>query len=275
MIDLHCHVLPGIDDGARSLEEAVAMCRAAAADGCTAMVATPHQRRGIWWNRDRAQLAELRRTVAAGLAATGETRLEILAGAEIHVDPETLEEIEALADDLGPASGTGIVPLAGSRYLLLEFGAGESPDAAADLVHELAVAGWRPILAHPEHIPWMAEDLAAVERLVVLGALCQVTAMSITGDFGRRAQGDALRLIEAGLAHFVASDSHDLRRRPPGLSRARRAIAARWDEELALRLCEENPRAVIQDRLLPGAESSRLAPARASLSLARRRGEAP
>src|SRR5262249_56778295 len=141
-----------------------------------------------------------------------ETRLEILAGAEIHVDPETLEEVEALADDLAPEAGTGIVPLAGSRYLLLEFGAGEAPDAAADLVHELAVAGWRPILAHPEHIPWMAEDLAIVERLVVLGALCQVTAMSITGDFGRRAQGDVLRLIEAGLAHLVASDSHHLRR---------------------------------------------------------------
>jgi protein-tyrosine phosphatase len=75
--------------------------------------------------------------------------------------------------------------------------------------------------------------------------------MSVTGDFGRRAQADTLRLIEAGLVHFVASDAHDLKRRPPGLSRARRAIAARWGEPLAAHLCETNPRAVIEDRPLP------------------------
>src|SRR5262249_10874714 len=106
------------------------------------------------------------------------------------------------------------------------------------------------ILAHPEHIPWMAESPAAVARLVALGAFSQVTAMSVTGDFGRRAQGDAWKLIDAGLVHFVASDAHDLKRRPPGLSRARRAIAGRWGEVLAARLCEENPRAVVEDRPL-------------------------
>ena len=251
MIDLHCHILPGIDDGARTLEEAVEMCRAAAADGCTAMVATPHQRRGSWWNGDRARLAELRSAVAAALAQEApELRFEVLAGAEVHVDGQLLAEAEALAAFFTPDAGEGIVPLAGSRYLLLEFGGGEPPEAAADLVHELVVAGWRPILAHPEHIPWMAGDLAAVERLVALGALCQVTAMSVTGEFGRRAQTDTLRLLDAGLAHFVASDSHGVKRRPPGLSRARRAIAARWGEELAARLCEENPRSVVEDRPL-------------------------
>jgi protein-tyrosine phosphatase len=250
MIDLHCHILPAIDDGARSLEEAVAMCRAAAADGCSAMIATPHQRRAGWWNCDRARLAELRRALAAAVAAEL-PRFQVLAGAEIRVDGQLLAEVEALAAAADRDAGTGVTPLAGSRYLLLELTGGEAPEAAADLVHELAVAGWRPILAHPEHIPWLAGNLGAVERLVALGALCQVTAMSITGDFGRRAQADTLRLIEAGLAHFVASDAHDLKRRPPGLSRARRAIAARWSEELAARLCTENPRAVLEDRPLP------------------------
>jgi protein-tyrosine phosphatase len=250
MIDLHCHILPAIDDGARSLEEAVAMCRAAAADGCAGMVATPHQRRAGWWNCDRAHLAELRQTLAAAVALEL-PGFQVLGGAEIRVDGQLFAEVEALAAAAEPEAGTGVTPLAGSRYLLLEFAGGEAPDAAADLVHELAVAGWRPVLAHPEHIPWMAGSLGAVERLVSLGALCQVTAMSVTGDFGRRAQAEAGRLLDAGLVHFVASDAHDLKRRPPGLSRARRAIAARWGEELAARLCQENPRAVVEDRPLP------------------------
>jgi protein-tyrosine phosphatase len=252
MIDLHCHVLPAIDDGARSIEEAVAMCRAASDDGCAGMVATPHQRRAGWWNGDRGHLAGLRRALAAAVAKElpPGRRFEVWGGAEVRVDAQLLAEAEALAAAGDHDGGMGISPLAGSRYLLLEFAGGEAPEAAVDLVHELAVAGWRPILAHPEHIPWMAESPAAVARLVALGALCQVTAMSVTGDFGRRAQGDALRLIDAGLAHFVASDAHDLKRRPPGLSRARRAIAARWGEALAARLCHENPRAVVEDRPL-------------------------
>jgi len=262
MIDLHCHILPAIDDGARSIEEAVAMCRAAALDGCAGMVATPHQRRAGWWNGDRAHLAGLRRALAAALERElpPGTRFEVFGGAEIRVDGQLLAEVEALGAAADRDGGTGVAALAGSRYLLLEFAGAEAPEAAADLVHELAVAGWRPILAHPEHIPWMAESPATVARLVSLGALCQVTAMSVTGDFGRRAQGDAWKLIDAGLAHFVASDAHDLKRRPPGLSRARRAIAARWGEALAARLCEENPRAVVEDRPLAAAGVAAPAP---------------
>jgi protein-tyrosine phosphatase len=235
------------------------MCRAAALDGCAGMVATPHQRRAGWWNGDRAHLAGLRRALAAALDREFPpgTRFEVFGGAEIRVDGQLLAEVEALAAAADRDGGTGVAALAGSRYLLLEFAGAEAPEAAADLVHELAVAGWRPILAHPEHIPWMAESPATVARLVSLGALCQVTAMSVTGDFGRRAQGDTWKLIDAGLAHFVASDAHDLKRRPPGLSRARRAIAARWGEALAARLCEENPRAVVEDRpLAAGAAAS-------------------
>jgi protein-tyrosine phosphatase len=118
-------------------------------------------------------------------------------------------------------------------------------------VHELVVAGWRPVVAHPEFIPWLASDLSVVARLVALGAATQVTAMSLTGDFGRRPQADALALVEAGLVHFVASDSHDLRRRPPGLRRARQTVAGRFGQAAAERLFVENPRAVVEDRPLP------------------------
>jgi len=240
MIDLHCHILPGVDDGAQSLEEAALMCRLAAADGCTAMVATPHQRRGEWWNDD---VEELRDKADALQAAVG-SELQVLLGGEVHAHPGLLEEIASL-----PAGG--LLTLAGSRYLLLELGPYHSAGMAADLAHEIVIAGWRPVIAHPELIPWLAPDLGTVQRLIGLGAVVQVTAMSITGEFGRRPQQDVLRLLDAGLVHFVASDSHGPRRRPPGLSRACHAITSRWGEETAVRLTEDNPRAVIEDRPLP------------------------
>ncbi|HEV2853254.1 MAG TPA: CpsB/CapC family capsule biosynthesis tyrosine phosphatase [Thermoanaerobaculia bacterium] len=243
MIDLHCHLLPGVDDGPRSFEESVLMCRLAADDGCEAMVATPHQRRGEWWNADRELLAalvdELQGKVPPGF--------RVYLGGEVHVDSGLLPEIEKL-----PAGG-GVLPLAGSRYLLIEFDSNGTPVEAIHLVHELVVAGWRPILAHPEFIPWLAADPGLVARLVSLGALTQVTAMSVTGDFGRRPQADSHALLGAGLVHFVASDSHGVRRRPPGLRRARHLIMERWGEETARRLTVDNPRAVVEDRPLPEA----------------------
>jgi len=242
MIDLHCHVLPGIDDGARSLEVAVAMCRLAAAEGCEALVATPHQRRGVWWNCDGAALDGLREELQAAVGV----RPRILPGGEIRIDSQLLAELARLPE-------SGLQPLAGSRYLLLEFDGGGRPRQAIELVHELVIAGWRPVLAHPELIPWLADDTPLVERLVELGAATQVTAMSVTGDFGHRPEAAAHRLIEAGLAHFLASDAHDLYRRPPGLRRARTEVAARWGEEVAQQLTDDNPRAVVADLPLAAA----------------------
>jgi protein-tyrosine phosphatase len=245
VIDLHSHILPGVDDGAATLEEAVAMCRLAAADGCTAMVASPHQRRGDWWNTDTERLAALHRELQAALGDA----IRVLPGAEVHVDSQLLADVEQI-----PASG--ILPLAGSRALLIEFDVLGTPAEGIELVHELAVAGWRPIVAHPEFIPWLAPDPALAARLVELGALLQVTAMSVTGDFGRRPQQDVHALLDLGLVHFVASDAHGTRRRPPGLRRARQAIAARWGEERARQLVTDNPRAVLAGRPLPGAPAA-------------------
>ncbi len=240
MIDLHCHILPGVDDGAQSLEEAAAMCRMAAQDGCEAMIATPHQRRGEWWNSDRESLSAL----AGELQDIVGPGLRVYLGGEVHVDSALLAEVEKLP-------GGGVLPLAGSRYLLIELDAQGTATEAIHLVHELAVAGWHPVIAHPEFIPWLAADPELVERLVALGATVQVTAMSVTGDFGRRPQNDVFSLLDAGLVHFVASDSHGVRRRPPGLKRACDLIAGRWGRDVAWRLVDDNPRAVVTDRPLP------------------------
>lgn len=243
MIDLHCHILPGIDDGPKTLEEAVEMCRMAAADGCRAMVATPHQRRGSWWNADRESIAGLARDLQSALGPD----LRVLVGGEVHVDSDLLAEVERLP-------GGGILTLAGSRYLLIEFDNQGRASEAIHLVHELVVAGWRPVVAHPEFIPWLAGDLDLVRRLVSLGAMTQVTAMSVTGDFGRGPMAETHSLIEEGLVHFVASDCHGVQRRPPGLRRAYQTIAGRWGAETAKRLLSDNPRAVVQNRPLASPE---------------------
>lgn len=239
MVDLHAHLLPGVDDGADGLEDAVEMCRLAAADGVTAAVATPHLRHESWPNADRDDLLARFESL---LSAVG-TTLALSLGAEIRVDSELLAEVDLLP-------GGNLLPLARSHYLLLELPpVPVGPDPRA-VVHELTVAGWRPVLAHPERIPWLAEDPATLAELVERGALLQLTAMSVTGALGRRAKECCMFLLDNDLAHFVASDAHDASTRPPILSGAFRVIADRLGEARAHRLTEENPRAVLEDRAI-------------------------
>jgi len=240
MIDIHCHVLPGIDDGADDLATATAMCRMAAADGCTGMVLTPHQRTELWENTDRSRLDALRRRVEESLAGAGP---KLHAGGEIRIDAELLSEL-----DRHP--GTGLAPLADSRYLLLEFDRWAPPPDPVDLTHELLVADWVPIYAHPEFIPFLAADLGLMRHLADQGALFQLTAGSLTGDHGGETRDLCHRMVDAGLIHFVASDTHGTSHRPPGLSRARALLARRWGEDVAQALTLDHPRAVVEDRPL-------------------------
>ncbi|HEX4956203.1 MAG TPA: CpsB/CapC family capsule biosynthesis tyrosine phosphatase [Thermoanaerobaculia bacterium] len=240
MIDLHCHILPGVDDGAIDFDEAVAMCRLAAARGCEEMVATPHQRHPRWWNDDRARLERVVRELQSRVGPSPRLHL----GAEIRLCSGLLEEVEALP-------GGSLLPLAGSRYLLLELdSAGLGPDPF-EIVHEVSVAGWQPIIAHPELYPWLVGEPGLAERLVELGARLQVTGMSLTGGFGRRAQAACRELIDGGLVAFVASDAHGLVTRPPGLAQAYTLLAASWGEEVAQALTRSNAAAVIANRPLP------------------------
>lgn len=215
------------------------MCRLSAEDGCTAMVATPHLRHEQWWNADRSRLE----TIWRRLSEAASDHLEVLLGGEIAVNSESFHELGLL-----PAGD--LLPLAGSRYLLLELdprGLGPDPE---DLVHELTVEGWLPILAHPERISWLARDLGYLRVLVDQGALVQLTAMSVTGDMGRLLHDVSDRMLDAGLVHFVASDCHDSRIRRPGLSKAYHHVAQTRGEELARQLFVANPTALVQDRPL-------------------------
>ncbi|MCB1037076.1 MAG: protein tyrosine phosphatase, partial [Acidobacteria bacterium] len=237
MIDLHAHILPAVDDGAGTFEEALAMCRRAAEEGCEAIVATPHQRHPRWGNDDVEALNQLRRNLQEALGS----RLTIYSGGEVRVDSELLDAMDR-------PDREGILPLAGGRHLLIEFPRNEVGPNPVEIVHELAVAGWFPILAQPEVIPWLAHEIPLLERLVELGGRLQLTAMSFTGEFGRAPREAARKILDHGLGHLLASDCHGVERRPPGLRRAADLIAERWDREVATRLTYENPKAVLEDR---------------------------
>ena len=243
MIDIHGHYLPGLDDGATDLAVAVAMCRRAAAEGCEAVIATPHLRRDEWPGVNAEAIA---RGVAELQRALGAAPI-VHAGAEVRVDSELLVDLDRAG---------AVVPLAGSRYLLLEldpWGYGPEP---VELVQELVFAGWRPIVAHPEVTPFLAASGDLLDRLVAAGAMLQVTASCLLGAAGRKPRELVRDLIESGLAHFVASDTHRTDWRPPALAEARLEVERGWGADVARRLFDENPRAVVENRPLPAEEAA-------------------
>ena len=226
--------MPAVDDGVESVEQAVAMCRLAAADGTELLVATPHRRRDEWPDLSRAELE--RRLEEVRRAADVPVRIEL--GAELRVDSDLLRDLDRHDVD-------GVLPLGPSRTLLLEFeprGIGPEPVA---LVGELVARGYQPLVAHPELTPFLAQDVDLAARLVERGARLQVTAQSVTGELGRAVRERVVELFERALVAVVASDGHRPEWRPVGLKRARREIERRWGAELARAVTESNPAALV------------------------------
>lgn len=245
MIDIHVHVLPGLDDGPADLAEAVEMCRLIAADGTSAVIATPHQLHEEWENTDAALIHRLCTDVETAAGGT----LRIYPGAEIRASME----IPAGLDDL---DASGLLTLAGSRYVLVEPSPYPLAPSLGELIYELRVAGWWPVLAHPERYGYLAEEPERLQALARRGARLQVTAASVLGHNGRRAQQTARFLLDRRMVHFLSSDGHDSASRSPGLSEARKVVAAQWGEAMAQALTVDNPLAVIENRELVWEETS-------------------
>ena len=229
MIDIHFHCLPGIDDGPRNWDDAVALCRAAAADGVDTIIATPHVLRDPWLNEDASARDRLVDELNARLG--GHPR--ILPGCEYFFSSDAVELWQLGAN--GPLTG-----LNRTSHLLIEFPATQVPAAAESVFHEFAVMGVTPVIAHPERNLVLAEQPAKLERLVGLGAVAQITAGSLLGNFGRAAQEACEDFFRRGLVHFVASDAHSLHRRPPALIQAMDAVSTRWGRDAANALFAED-----------------------------------
>jgi protein-tyrosine phosphatase len=236
MIDIHCHILPGIDDGPETMEESLGMAEAAIADGITHVAATPHSSDEYSFDfaRVRALCKDLQERIGS--------RLELATGCDFHVNAENLA---ALKQDAARFT------INQKNHLLVEFDEFAILPAMDQMLHELQLAGLQPIVTHPERNGLLRRQPERLARWVRLGCAAQVTGGSLTGVFGTSAQRDAMRWIEQGLIHFVASDAHNLRRRPLTLRPAFEAARKRFGEEIARALFVENPRAAWEGRPLP------------------------
>ncbi len=205
MIDLHCHVLPGIDDGPETIEASIALARRAEESGVHTIIATPH----VSWSyeNDSETIARLVNEVNSAVASAGVT-VEVLAGAEIAM---------TRCIDLPPTE-VAALGLANGPWLLLECPFSSHLTGIQTLALELHEQGQRIILAHPERCPAFQHDPSLLESLVQEGLLTSVTAGSLVGRFGKTVRRFAHELMDAELVHNVASDAHDIDRRPPGMA---------------------------------------------------------
>jgi len=231
LIDLHSHVLPGLDDGAATLAEALEMCAAVAADGVEILVATPHVRAA-----DYPTTPEQMETALAELQAA-DPPVQVLPGGELD-----LEELDRPGEELARFG------LGGTTALLVETPYLGWPLDLAERMFRLQVQGFRPVLAHPERNPDVQERPELLEPIVDGGTLVQVTAASVEGRVGRRARGAARRLLELGLVHVFASDAHTPDVRAAGLTGAVNAIG---DDRLARWLTVDVPGAILAGSDVP------------------------
>ena len=241
MIDLHCHILPGLDDGAQTIEVSLGMARLAKNDGIETIVATPHLFKGDL-PLPGVDAIEKKRNELEQLLGNSRVLISIKTGAEVHISHLLIDEIRQHRE---------ILVLNKSRYMFVEFPSHHVFPGVKNLFFELMSEGIVPIIAHPERNSVFAQDPGQLYDLVSMGAFAQANSGSLTGLYGRRASAAALCFLENNLIHILASDGHNTESFPPRLSAAVEQISTILGQEIAWRLVRDNPRAVLEDRDIP------------------------
>jgi protein-tyrosine phosphatase len=235
VIDLHSHILPGVDDGAPSLDVALDMARMAVADGIQVMACTPHFMPGVYDNEAgdiRYRIDSLGRELrSAGID------LRLVVGADAHIRPDFLNCLRE----------NRILTLNDSRYVLFEPPHDILPQRLDDLLHNILMAGYVPILTHPERLRWIEKNYALVQNLVQQGVWMQITAGSLTGGFGRRPHYWGQRMLAEGLVSILASDAHNVGSRPPRLAEAVTVAAAELGSGEAQNLVVMRPQCILEN----------------------------
>jgi protein-tyrosine phosphatase len=236
LFDIHSHILPQVDDGAKSWAIALEMCRMAQADGIQHMVATPHANERYDYNRHahEARLAELRTRFGPGL--------EFSLGCDFHMSYENLQDLQ-----VHPTRYS----IGGHSYVLVELSNYSIPLQVEEAMLKFGDLGLTPVLTHPERNPILQENLARVLGWAERGCVVQITASALTGRWGERPQQAALLLLRYQAVHVIATDAHDTERRPPVLSTARAVAAELFGDELARNLVLHNPEAIVRGLPLP------------------------
>jgi protein-tyrosine phosphatase len=236
MVDIHCHILPNLDDGAESFEVACAMAESAIADGITHVVGTPHA------NSHFPFVPELVKERRDGLQARFEGRLTLATGCDFHLSYDNLQEIQHDAERF---------TLNQKSYLLVEFADYSIPSSLDQALHELQLAGLHPIVTHPERNPLIRSQPERLFRWLQQGCYVQITAQSLFGKWGKAAQEAAEEWLDKGAVHFLASDAHNTTSRPLQLREAFDHVAKTRGENVAEALLVSNPRAVFDGLPLP------------------------
>ena len=235
MVDIHCHILPGIDDGSKSWEMTVEMCRAAVVDGVTHIVATPHANHRYQYDRERFT------DMLGQLHDVADGKLSCSIGCDFHFSYENIQD--ALEHPRRYTIGD-------TQYLLIEFSDYAIPPNVQEQILALRSRGMVPIITHPERNPWLLRKPEKVLSLIEQGCLVQVTANAVTGAWGDRSKKMVEWLLERDAVHVVASDAHDPVRRTPVMSEARNAIARLAGPKVAQSLVGDNPAAIVEGRSL-------------------------
>lgn len=238
MIDLHSHILPGLDDGARDMQEAVKMAAMAAESGVAAMAVTPHCVRGNTqevyeaWKMLRRQLRQ------------AEIPLKLYIGMEIFGTTETAELLQ---------QGV-LTTLNGSRYPLIEFGFRTDGEEETEILESVIRAGFRPMVAHPERYEYVQRDPELINLWYKMGCLLQINRGSLLGRFGSAAREMGLALVDRGFATVVASDAHSAQFRTPWMADVRQLLRREFPAGASRYLLHDNPRRILNDEDIPAVE---------------------
>lgn len=235
MIDLHSHILPGIDDGAKIIEDSIEMAQIAVSNGTTVITATPHVIEGRWmpeWSTIQKLCAELAHELKREKIA-----LTIIPGAEVALNMDILDLIE----------GPGPYCINGGRYMLVELPATHIPQYTNEFFFTLQARGISPILAHPERHPEIARNPGLIVEWVNKGILMQVNGPSLVGKMGDRAMKTAEILLSSKLVHFFGSDAHSPRARTPRLADAQDKAAALVGADMTRQMFVTNSTAILND----------------------------
>lgn len=202
VIDIHCHILPGIDDGAQTIEDSISMARLAVQEGITSIIATPHYKNGSYENKKQDILVKVEEL--NNVLQQEAIPLQILPGQEPRIYGELLADYEN--DEI-------LTLNYGEKYLFIELPSGHVPRYTERLLYDIQMRGLTPIIVHPERNSEIIQNPDILYHLVEKGTLTQVTASSVAGYFGKSIKKFSLQLIEANLTHFIASDAHNVAKR--------------------------------------------------------------
>nr|WP_304220095.1 CpsB/CapC family capsule biosynthesis tyrosine phosphatase [Fredinandcohnia onubensis] len=203
MIDIHCHILPHLDDGAKDLSETIEMSKEAAQEGITKIIATPHYKKREYEN-SKEKILQVVEMVNKEISQQN-IPITILPGQEPRIDGELLQDYN---------KGEILSLNNGGKYLFIEFPSGHVPRYAEQLLFDIQLNGLTPVIVHPERNSELIENPDMLYKLVKNGACTQITTSSVTGHFGKKIKKFSLQLVEYNLTHFVASDAHNLSTRP-------------------------------------------------------------